>query len=548
MIFKRKRKNLDNVGLDRKRTCTEFMFKPPSSSGSSGGVAASFNNFYDSSFASVDLKEEKLETQLSKSPQKKKLKKRQVKTIKRSKDEAEYKAIVKDSPGTKRQTRRKRSKPQIAGECVGMLGEEEKMLQIALRNSLRQKQISSFIPLHEIEEMKVYMPSEEEFSDPIQYIEKLYAEGAHEYGCVKIIPPTTFSPPNPMDKSSSKRMPTKLQTVQELSQAKPFDPNDEGLTFQEFIEKDPGSDKFKHLIDSKDYDQVERNFWNFMENPDSETINIEYASDLKSDEFTRKEATEDILYHEHPWNMNKLHLQNNSLLQFCQDKYISGITKSWLYVGMMYASFCWHYEDLMMYSLNYMHEGEGKIWYSIPDYHREKFERLVKDKLASRFSEDPNILMDINVMLNPAYLVENGVHVYRTLQKPGEIILTFPGSYHQGVSVGFNIAEAVNIACPSWLEYINKALGIYIATREKVPVFPVDWMLIECAKNINHYKFDPEQRAKLKHTYYEWLLKEQTERSLVASHYQDKERFHKENVWLMPNRKEVGEDTFECFY
>jgi len=282
-----------------------------------------------------------------------------------------------------------------------------------------------------------------------------------------------------MDKSSSKRMPIRLQTVQELSQAKPFDTNEEGVTFQEFMNKDPGSNTFKNLIDTKDYDQIERNFWEFLENPDSETVQVDYASDLKSDEFMAKEASEDANYQNHPWNMNRLHLQKNSLLQFCEDKYISGITKSWLYVGMMYSSFCWHYEDLMMYSLNYMHEGEGKIWYAIPSYHREKFERLAKDKLASRFSEDPNLLLDINVMLNPAYLVENGVHVYRTHQKPGEIIMTFPESYHQGVSVGFNIAEAVNLACPSWIEYIYKAMTVYMATREKVPVFPVDWMLIE---------------------------------------------------------------------
>lgn len=215
---------------------------------------------------------------------------------------------------------------------------------------------------------------------------------------------------------------------------------------------------------------------------------------------------------------------------------------------MMYASFCWHYEDLMMYSLNYMHEGHGKVWYGIPSYHREKFERLAKDKLASRFKEDPNLLLDINVMINPAYLVENGVHVYRTLQKPGEMILTFPEAYHQGVSVGFNIAEAVNIACPSWLEFINKVMTLYMTSREKVPVFPAEWMLIENARRISDCNFDPDQRQKLKEAYSEWLQKELTERALIASNFPDKEKFRQQNVCCMSNRDTVGEDTFECFY
>jgi len=215
---------------------------------------------------------------------------------------------------------------------------------------------------------------------------------------------------------------------------------------------------------------------------------------------------------------------------------------------MMFASFCWHYEDLMMYSINYMHEGEGKIWYAIPEYHREKFERLAKDKLASRFTEDPNLLLDINVMVNPAYLVENGVHVYRTLQKPGEIILTFPEAYHQGVSVGFNVAEAVNMAAPSWLDYIDKSIRILMATREKLPVFPIEWMLIENIRNIGKLKFGEEQRRKI-HEYYEsWLLKEKTERALLASHYPCRLKYERENVQMLLNREQVDEDSFECFY
>lgn len=315
------------------------------------------------------------------------------------------------------------------------------------------------------------------------------------------------------------------------------------------VSLDPGNGDYKELLSQQQYDELEKTFWNYVENSESEKIMVEYAADLPSNEFGKQNLEAgDEWYINHPWNLNKMHMKNNSLLQFCKDKPISGITMSWLYVGMLFSSFCWHYEDIMMYSINYMHEGAGKIWYAIPEYHREKFERLAKEKLAILFDEDPNLLHNINVMINPAYLVENGVHVYRTLQRPGEIILTFPESYHQGVSVGFNIAEAVNMTCPSWLEYATKAMDVYMASREKVPVFPVEWMLIENARHIKELNFDLEDLKNLLNYYKEWLQKELTERSLVASYYQDKEYYNSEIVRMLEDRDNVEEDANECHY
>lgn len=58
------------------------------------------------------------------------------------------------------------------------------------------------VELEDLEQMKVYRPTEEEFTSPVEYFEKLYQEGAHEYGCVKVIPPKSFAPPLAFDMES----------------------------------------------------------------------------------------------------------------------------------------------------------------------------------------------------------------------------------------------------------------------------------------------------------------------------------------------------------
>jgi len=139
----------------------------------------------------------------------------------------------------------------------------------------------------------------------------------------------------------------------------------------------------------------------------------------------------------------------NSLLQFTkqdESNQISGITVPWFYFGMLYSTFCWHVEDLYLYSLNYLHEGSPKIWYAISHLEKEKMDEYIKKKYYAILLKQPDLIHRLTVHINPLELIKQGIKVYRTVQNPGEIIVTLPKGFHCGFSTGNNIAEAVNFS------------------------------------------------------------------------------------------------------
>jgi hypothetical protein len=86
--------------------------------------------------------------------------------------------------------------------------EEQRMIKLAIKNSLIESQ-NSIERLDDIQEVKTYHPSIEEFANPIDYIEKLYKEGAAQYGIVKIVPPKNFKPILAFDILSDQKLPSR---------------------------------------------------------------------------------------------------------------------------------------------------------------------------------------------------------------------------------------------------------------------------------------------------------------------------------------------------
>jgi histone demethylase JARID1 len=102
---------------------------------------------------------------------------------------------------------------------------------------------------------------------------------------------------------------------------------------------------------------------------DTETSAAESKDDSESDEFDTP------YYLQSGWNLTKLPTVSGSLLQHITES-INGVNVPWLYIGMMFASFCWHTEDNYLYSINYSHFGDIKQWYGIPSKHAKAFEKV----------------------------------------------------------------------------------------------------------------------------------------------------------------------------
>lgn len=73
----------------------------------------------------------------------------------------------------------------------------------------------------------------------------------------------------------------------------------------------------------------------------------------------------------------------------------AGISVPWVYVGMLFSTFCWHVEDNFLYSINYMHVGNGKRWYGVPSSDAAKLEDCFRRLLPDEFEHNARLLHDI---------------------------------------------------------------------------------------------------------------------------------------------------------
>jgi histone demethylase JARID1 len=239
----------------------------------------------------------------------------------------------------------------------------------------------------------------------------------------------------------------------------------------------------KHHLEEED---IEREFWRLVEDL-SDATEVEYGADIHSTThgsgFPTIEKHPRDPYSTDPWNLNILPLDKESLFRHIKSD-VSGMTVPWLYVGMVFSTFCWHNEDHYTYSANYQHFGETKTWYGIPGEDSYKFEEAMKQEVPELFETQPDLLFQLVTLAKPEKLRKAGVRVYAIDQHAGEFVITFPRAYHAGFNQGFNFNEAVNFAPHDWEPF--GAEGVRrLRDYRKQPCFSHDEMLLTAASRDN---------------------------------------------------------------
>ena len=99
----------------------------------------------------------------------------------------------------------------------------------------------------------------------------------------------------------------------------------------------------------KDNEELERKFWK----------NITFNQPLYGADIPGSLYDEGIK----EWNINRL----GTILDTVAEEYginIPGVNTAYLYFGMWKTTFAWHTEDMDLYSINYLHFGAPKQWYT----------------------------------------------------------------------------------------------------------------------------------------------------------------------------------------
>ena len=84
---------------------------------------------------------------------------------------------------------------------------------------------------------------------------------------------------------------------------------------------------------------------------------------------------------------------------------IRGVTQPYLYVGVWRSLFGWHKEDLDLYSINYLHAGAQKVWYTVDLDSNDDFEQLARDNFKDCFKECAEFLRHKTTLIDPAILL-----------------------------------------------------------------------------------------------------------------------------------------------
>ncbi|MCJ1314157.1 hypothetical protein MMC25_007837 [Agyrium rufum] len=106
-----------------------------------------------------------------------------------------------------------------------------------------------------------------------------------------------------------------------------------------------------------------------------------------------------------------------------------------------------HVEDFYLPSANYHHAGYPKLWLIVYPRCMLALEREIKKIMSKNMiSSCSQFTRHLAMILSPSQLRKWGIEFTVEIQPPGSLLIIEPYAYHQGLSLGWSVGEAVNLA------------------------------------------------------------------------------------------------------
>ncbi|XP_034150710.1 protein Jumonji isoform X1 [Esox lucius] len=193
--------------------------------------------------------------------------------------------------------------------------------------------------------------------------------------------------------------------------------------------------------------EVEQEYWRIVDQRDCH-VAVHYGKVDTNTHGSGFPVGKSEPFSKHGWNLTVLPNNSGSILRHLGA--VPGVTIPWLNIGMVFSTSCWSRDQNRLPYIDYLHTGADCIWYSIPADEKVKLDKVVHTLLQANGTPGLEML-EKNIMISPEVLCREGIKVHRTVQKSGQFVVCFPGTFVAKVCCGYSVSETVHFATPQWM-------------------------------------------------------------------------------------------------
>ncbi|KAL4235349.1 Jumonji and AT-rich interaction domain containing 2 [Mactra antiquata] len=231
--------------------------------------------------------------------------------------------------------------------------------------------------------------------------------------------------------------------------------------------------------DNDDPDTIENEYWDIVDKSDDH-VSVQCASLDASIYGSMFPVRRDNPYARHGWNLHNFVESKGSILHHLG--LIAGVTVPTLHIDMLYSSKCLSCNEHNLPTVQYLHQGPGLVWYSVPSQEMNNLKNTA-NKLAPSVSREKGFCLRKNsLMIPPPKLVQNGVSLSRCVQTEREFVVIFPSVHYCNISLGYNLSESVHYGTQDWIPEGYQA-AVNLGLNHDIELFSMDAMLVFLARD-----------------------------------------------------------------